>query len=227
MQVGLIGVGRMGKELTRRLAGQLNLTVFDRDPALMAAACGNLPVGQAATIEDLAALGTVILAVPDPEVINCIKDFNQLKVPLVVINIATNVSRHVLAAAAGSQVRCIGVKFIGHAGEMSLGHDPVIIVDDWPAELVPLVEEIFRPVGMVIVGKADMVTEINAVAAEKALQAAVHIEEGLRRQGVTDPEMIRSAIGQVAAGVLKAYAHQDLGPFAREIVRAVKVKMKK
>lgn len=227
MQVGLIGVGRMGRELARRLAGHVDLTVYDRDPASLEAVCNELQINAAASTEELAALGTVILAVPDLEVINCLKDFNQLKLPLVVINVATNVAQHVLEESAAKHIRCIGVKFIGHAGEMTLGLDPVIIINERPAELVPLVKEIFAAVGPVVVGKADLVTSINTLAAAKALEAAVHIEEALQQQGVTSPDMVRSAIRQVAAGVLKAYADGDLGPFAREIVRAVRAKMKK
>jgi hypothetical protein len=217
----------MGKVLARRLQNHVELKIFDRDPEALAATAAELGVGAAAGLEELAALGTVILAVPDPEVINCIKDFNQLKQPLVVINIATNVARHVLEETAAKHVKCVGVKFVGHAGEIALGLDPVIIVDDRPADLVPLATAIFSPVGRVLVGKADIVSFINTTAAEKALEAAVYIEEGLKQQGVVEPEIIKSAIRQVAAGILKAYADQDLGPFARQVVRAVRARLKK
>lgn len=227
MRVGIIGIGRMGRELARRLRNHVELTIFDRDAAFLATVQNDLGVSTAASIEEVAALGTVILAVPDPEVINCIKDFNQLAAPLTVINIATNVAQHVLDETAAPHVRCIGVKFIGHAGEMSLGLDPVVVVNERPAALVDTAKAIFAPVGQVVVGKADMVSQINTAAAEKALEAAVYIEEALRQQGVTDPAVVKSAIRQVAAGVLKAYADQDLGPFARQIVRAVRAKLRK
>lgn len=227
MQVGLIGIGRMGKVLAHRLARHVDLTLYDRDPEFLATVAKELGLPTAASLEDIAVLGTVILAVPDPEVINCIKEFNQLRQSLVVINIATNVAQHVLDESSSKQVRCIGVKFVGHAGEMALGLDPVIIINEKPPELVPLARSIFESVGPVVVGKADLVTYINTTAAEKALEAAVYIEEGLRQQGVSEQQIIKSAIRQVAAGVLKAYADQDLGPFARQIVRAVRAKMNK
>ena len=227
MQVGIIGVGRMGRELTRRLKNHAELTIFDRDAAFLAAVQSELGLPAAGSIDEMAALGTVILAVPDPEVINCIKEFNQMPTPVVVINIATNVAQHVLEETAAPHVRCIGAKFVGQAGEMALGLDPVIVVNNRPRELAVMATELFAPVGHVVVGKADIVSTINTLAAEKALEAAVYIEEGLLRQGVTDPEIINSAIRQVAAGVLKAFADKDLGPFARQIVRAVRAKMNK
>ncbi len=227
MQVGLIGIGRMGRELARRLRDHVELTIFDRDAAFLATMQNELGIPAAASIDEIAAIGTVVLAVPDPEVINCIKDFNQLKAPITVINIATNVAKHVLEETAVPPVRCIGVKFVGQAGEMALGLDPVVVIDSQPAELVPIAREIFAAVGQVIVGKADIVSLVNNIAGEKALEAAVHIEESLRQQGITDPAIVKSAIRMVAAGILKAYADQNLGPFARQIVRAVRAKMKK
>ncbi len=227
MQVGLVGVGRFGKELARRLKDRVSLTVFDRDAASLTAAQRKLGISTASSIGELAGLGTVILAVPDSEVMDCIGEFNRLDVPLMVINVATNVRQSALEQVAGRHIRCISVKFVAHAGEMELGLDPVIVVNDSPAELAEAAKVIFATAGKVLVGKADLVCSINRVATEKALEAAVYIEEELRQAGVSDPELVKSAIRQVAAGVLKAYANQDLGPFARDIVRAVRAKMGK
>jgi hypothetical protein len=217
----------MGRALAMRLKEYTDLVVFDRDPERLAIIAEELDLPIAAGIDELAEIGIVILAVPDREVISLLKDFNLIKKPLVAINIATNVAQIVLEETAASHVRCTGVKLIGHAQELALGQRPVIIVNDKPADLVPLAEELFSPVGDVIVGKADSVTAINTVAVQKALEAAVHIEETLINGGVTDSAVIGSAIRQVAAGVLKSYSNDDLGPFAREIVRAIRAKLKK
>lgn len=223
--IGLIGIGRMGRVLAQKLSGRVGLKIYDREEARLQAAAAELGVTVAADLAELAELGIVILAVPDREVISLIKDFNQLHKPVAVINVATNVAQHALEAAAARQVACIGAKFVGQASEMALGAEPVIIVNEKPAELAVLVQEIFAPVGKIIIGQADQVTYINTLAAEKALTAAVLIEDTLRCQAAVDADIIKSAIRQVAAGILKAYADDDLGPFAREIVRAVRTKM--
>jgi pyrroline-5-carboxylate reductase len=227
MEIGLIGVGRMGRELARRLKDHVSLTAFDRDAASLAAVQNKLGISTAASISQLATLGTVILAVPDAEVINCVKELNESKVRVRVVNIATNVNQSALEQSAGQQVRCINVKFVAHAGEMALGIDPVIIVNEYPPDLAEMAKRIFAPVGKVVVGQADLVRFINRTAAEKALEAAVNIEESLHQGGVSEPEIVRSAIRHVAAGVLKAYADQDLGPFALDVVRSVRAKIKK
>ncbi|MDF2568424.1 MAG: hypothetical protein K0R55_28 [Sporomusa sp.] len=226
-QVGLIGVGRMGKVLAGKLAGHVNLKIFDRDDKQLQHVAQELGIPVATSLDDLADMGTVILVVPDREVVSLIKDFNQMERPLNIINVATNVARHVLAVTASPQVRCIGAKFVAQAREMALGAEPVIIVDERPGDLALLAQEILGPIGKIILGQADCVTYINTLAAEKALTAAVLLEETLRCQPYADDDVIKSAIRQVAAGILKGYADDDLGPFAREIVRAIRAKLRK
>jgi len=225
MDVGLVGVGRMGEVLARKLAGHVNLYLLDRDLCRIQQLAAELNVSVANNLAEIAQLGRVILAVPDREVISCIKDFNEMKQPLVVINVATNVAQRVLNEIAASHIKCIGVKLIAHAGEMALGLEPVIIVNERPPELVNEAVALFQPVGKVVVGRADVVSSVNIAAAEAALAAAVQIEENLHLQGITDPLIIKSAIRQVAAGILKAYANNDLGPFARDVVQALKAKL--
>ena len=64
--------------------------------------------------------------------------------------------------------------------------------------------------------------QINSVATGEALRAAVEIERVLKAAGIVDSELIRGALSQVAPGVLWAYAEDDLGPFARNIVNAIR-----
>lgn len=222
MKIGLVGVGRMGRVLAKLLAGHVELCLFDRNIDEMNQLAVALNVATVSSLEEIVENETIILAVPDHEVVSCIKVFNQIKKPIRIINIATNVAQLMLEKMAAPHVRCIGVKLIGHADEMGLGQKPVIIVNEFPADLVPEMIEIFQYVGQVLVERADVVQVINTVAAQKALEAAVGIEETLKSKNITNPIIIQSAIKQVAAGILKAYADGNMGPFAREIVQSVK-----
>ncbi|HWR29383.1 MAG TPA: 6-phosphogluconate dehydrogenase, partial [Negativicutes bacterium] len=138
-----------------------------------------------------------------------------------VFSVATNISREMLARMAAEKVQCLNVKLIGHAGEMNRGEKPVIVVDAGDNDMIRHAQQIFATVGSVLVGNADQVKLINSVATEEALKASVAIETVLRAAGIKDPEMLRGALSQVAPGVLRAYAEDDLGPFARNIVNAL------
>jgi len=227
MGIGLVGVGRMGAVLAKMLSGQMEICLFDRNPERMNVVAKQLNVSTVNTLEEIVKMRTIILAVPDKEVVSCIKIFNTIKEPITVINIATNVSQHIIEKMAAPHVKCICIKFIGHADEMALGLKPVIIVNQYPTDIVPQMVEIFQMVGQVLVGRADVVHTINTIAAVKAIEAAVGIEEALKQHKITDPDIVKSAIRQVGAGILKAYAYGNLGFFAQEVVESVKCKIDK
>jgi pyrroline-5-carboxylate reductase len=227
MKVGLVGIGRMGRVLAELLVKHAELCIFDRNIDQMNLLAEKLNISTAANLEEMTDWETIILAVPDREVMSCIKDFNAIEKPLMVINIATNVGQDMLNHMAAPHVKCICAKFVGHADEMALGQQPVIIVNQFPEELIAQTVKIFQFVGQVVIGEADMVHTINKVAAEKAIEAAVEIEETLKQKMITEPAIVKSAIRQVAAGIIKAYADGNLGPFAREVVQSVKNKSRK
>jgi hypothetical protein len=216
----------MGGVLATRLAGQVELYLFDRERERLQITANKLGCVAVTSLEEAAAVGIVILAVPDREVVDCIKAFNQMSQPLIVINIATNVTQLMLEQVAAEHIQCIGVKFVGQAGEMAEGQRPVIIIDEQPAALVTLAKTIFQTVGQVMTGRADVVAAINTIAAKKALEAAVQIEESLQCCHITERAIVQSAIRQVAAGILKAYADGTMGPFARDIIADIRTKIK-
>ncbi|MBP2645832.1 MAG: oxidoreductase coenzyme F420-dependent [Firmicutes bacterium] len=222
MRIGIIGTGRMGKELVRRLADKVYLVVFDRNPAILKEVAKEYNVSTATGIEEVAkSCSIVILAIPDKEVSGCIRAINKWHLPISLINIATNISQSELEQIAAPEIRCINVKIVGHAGEMALGLAPVILVSREPKDLAAVAKQLFAPVGQVVIGDPDVVRFINTIATEQALAAAVNIEEKLLDCGISDDDIIRGAIRQVGAGVMKAYADQELGPFARELVRNI------
>lgn len=223
-RIGLIGLGRLGKIVTARLANYHQLVIYDRNTELVSSIAQLYGISAAGSLDEVTRCNMVLLALPDKEIINCIHQLNSFKREMLVINMATNMPQSVAEQAAILPVRCMSVKFVGHAGEMSLGFNPVIIVNQYPEDQVQAVSRLFQPVGQVMVGQADMVTAINTIAAEKAVEAGVLIEENLKAGGYTDPAIIQSAISQVGAGILKAYASNDLGPFAQEIVKKIKMK---
>lgn len=226
MRVGLVGLGRMGQVLARNLAGKVDLSVYDK-LAEHIKALDIEPVSRVHSIAEFIDRDIVILAVPDSEVLSCVRELNVLKTRLVVANIATNVTRASLEQTTMEPLECIGVKIIGQAKQMALGERPLIVVDDNKPHLLPMVTELFLQIGEVECGDSDQVGIINNLAAKTVLEACVAIEEALRLQGIASSEIIKSAISQVGAGTMNAYAKGDLGPFAREIVAGIKNAEKK
>jgi pyrroline-5-carboxylate reductase len=221
MKAGIIGAGRMGKILAERLAGRQDVFLYDADPAAAQAAAQALGLRAASDLAGESA-DVLVLAVPDAAVKPCIEMLLAQQTTAMVFSVATNISREMLAEMAGASLRALNVKIIGHAGEMGRGGQPVIVVDKADPALAAVAAELFAPVGRVVVAAADLVKTINVIATEQALKAAVAIEQALCDAGIDDPAMIGGALSVVAPGVLKAYAEDDLGPFARGIVCALR-----
>ena len=122
----------MGSVLATRLAGSWRLAIYDRNSNKAAAVCAATGATVLNGLAEAAACGRVILAVPDKEVLSCLQEFNAIEQELIVFNVATNVPQTILESTAANHIRCISVKIIGHAGEMALGFDPVIVVNEQP-----------------------------------------------------------------------------------------------
>ena len=223
MRIGVLGTGRMGRILAERFAVGHEVVLYDVNPDSAKPVAESLGLKSAASLAELE-VDAAVLAVPDNAIKACVENMKETARQWKVFSIATNISREMLATFADSRVSILNVKIIGHAGEMSSGARPVIVVDQGEDAPVQTAREIFSLAGNVVVGEADQVKQINSIATEEALKAAVAVEEALRRAGVEDPDMVKSALTQVLTGVVKAYAVDDLGPFARGIVRALRDK---
>ena len=211
----------MGKILAAALTSRHEVALYDADRESAASVAGSLKLRALATMAEAVA-DAVVLAVPDKAVASCVAELARTGRAWNVFSVATNISREMLAGMAGGGVRLLNVKIIGHAGEMSRGSRPVLVIDRGEADLVELARQVFAPVGALVVGAADQVQRINSVATAEALRAAVAVETALQKEGITDPALVRGALAQVAPGVLRAYAEDDLGPFAREIVAKIR-----
>ena len=226
MRIGMIGAGRMGRILAARMALEHEVVMYDADVSGAKKVADALRLTAVASLTEMN-VDAVVLAVPDSAVESCIMKLRDVDKPWTVFSVATNISREMLAAMAEEKVSCLNVKIIGHAGEMSRGQNPVVVIDEGAIDIVRGAQQIFASVGTVLVGNADQVKRINSVATEEALKAAVAIERELLLAGITDPEKLRGALSQVAPGVLRSYAEDDLGPFARGIVKALHDKTEK
>ena len=221
MNITIVGSGRMGKILAAALVSRHEVALYDADRESAASVAGSLKLRVLTTMAEAVA-DAVVLAVPDKAVAACVAELARTGRDWTVFSVATNISREMLAGMAGGGVRLLNVKIIGHAGEMSRGSRPVLVIDRGEADLVELARQVFAPVGALVVGAADQVQRINSVATAEALRAAVAVETALQKEGITDPALVRGALAQVAPGVLRAYAEDDLGPFAREIVAKIR-----
>lgn len=222
MRIGIVGIGRMGTALAKTLRNSFDLVLYDSSYELAATRAKELTVSAVNRLTELAGLEAIILAIQDNKVLNCINDFRRLNISANIISIATNISQKSLQMVSGQGIYCISAKMIAQADEMAAGERPVVVISPGPDKLIQLAETIFSSIGDVMIDDSEMVRIINSIAVEKAVEAAVMIEDQLYAAGFRNPIIIRAALRQVAAGVVKAYSSENLGPYASAIAERVR-----
>jgi len=120
--------------------------------------------------------------------------------------------------ARNPAVSVIDAKIIGHAGSMSEGHPGLVVVRTDDQAAFHLIKSQLPGFQEVVLGDADLVAKINEAGTVEALRIAVNLRKQLR--AISVPETwIPVVLKTVCAGVVKAFADDDLGDFGREMVK--------
>lgn len=223
VKIAIIGTGRMGSLISRKLSRNYDLILIDKDLR----SCGDLA-------RELGAVGTgeyrlienanyIITALSHTVMPKAVEELSQYISPhQVVINISTDNEIDTFDSIKG---KCIlaHAKIIGHAKEIGSGELPVILVGSDDKEVQNKVAEIFSNMGSTCFGDEKTVKTVNKIASEEGIKAAFALKERLRELNIPD-EYISFAIRNVASGVMKAYALGDAGPFVKEIVAKLQTK---
>lgn len=222
MKIGIVGIGHMGKNISRRLAAHFELILYNRTYEKALEWSSQIGAQAVRTMDELQGCKIIMMVLPAKETIKCLQLFNQWTKPVQLVNLATSVPCSELQAVAAEHVQILCAKIISHAVEMDRNEKPLIVVDTEPAELSEQVLEVLQYAGDVIAGDTDIVGRVNSIAARVALESCIELENRIRQTGITDERIIKQAMAQVAPGTMKACALGLLGPFALDIVEQIK-----
>ncbi|HHW02716.1 MAG TPA: NAD(P)-binding domain-containing protein [Thermoanaerobacterales bacterium] len=221
--LAIVGTGRMGSLLARKLSGKYKLILIDKDIRQCGQLARELGVEGIIEYSILAKTDFIILALPAsiiPEAINEIKPF--LKQEHVLINVSTDTGLEEFNTVKNF-CKPVSAKIIGHALQIGFGELPLIIIDGEDERARNKTAEIFSNIGAVKFGSEKIVADINHIASEEGIKAAYNIQNKLKQIGIPE-EYISFAIRNVACGTMNAYSIGDAGPFAREIIKKLNQK---
>lgn len=218
MKIAVIGAGHMGRNIIERLAPHFQLSIYDKNLALAEKLAAEFEATALPNWEQTLENELVVLVLPTKITFEVLHQFNNQERPVKLLNIATAALQSELAAQAAPHISITSAKLISHAVEMRRGAEPLVIVNQTPTQLVDPACMVMSKIGQVVVGNADDVTFINTTGAKLALEMAFKLEKQLTEAGITDKQILHSAIDQVATGTLRAYANGQLGPFAIDIL---------
>lgn len=216
--IAVIGAGRLGRALTRRIPARFPLIALARSAsegttlgraAVQPLADGSLVRGSAA----------VLLAVPPGAVIEVVQLIRpHLQESTLAVDMATE-SNTAAVRRRFPGLPLVAAKMIGQAGGVAHGAPAVVVVDHATPQQFDMLRELFEPFGIVLEGSEELVLSTNSVVAREIVAAERAIRMHLRRIGLPD-EATDIAISSMAVGILQALGTGDVGPFLRRFVEA-------
>lgn len=216
-KIGLAGVGRLGTALLSHNDQSIGIYHYKRKSAeeFSAKFHGCYPI----SLEGVSHLDYLILTLPPAQVNSVVQQIVNLKSahPTTIINMATALSTDQLRQHY-PQLHFIGVKYMGNAASLKeRGNGLFIAEQPLPDEL----HEFYKQAGKVVRDDESIVQEVNEMATEVALKAAVDMKEQARKKGLHE-HYVNAAFEIIAPEVLRAFHKGQLGGFAREILDKIK-----
>lgn len=215
-EIAIIGMGRMGGLLTAKLSPHYRLKVWDRNSRKIDQM---VRIHTAEALDGIARLKceTVIAALPDQGVLEVAGQLKENGFRGILINIATSLPRREVEKVSG-MVTVVSAKFIGHYQEIKGGEPPLIVVDSPLEAAAQKVLAVMSKIGPAITGPEEWVTRLNRLASRAGIRAAIALGEEMRQEDL--PLFLwETAVRNVCAGTMRAYAAGDIGPFAQKIVQ--------
>ena len=217
--VAVVGAGRMGAVVAKQLPRNTRKMIIDIDLE-KADRLAEMVGGTASdrlTRADSADLVAVVL--PTPAVNQTVSELTGIVKPgAIILNMATTARIDPGTVEKNAGIFIIDAKIIGHAMSISRGEPGIVVVDCTDRKRYQRIKDQLPGFHKVVQGEADRVEKINKIASTEGIKAAVKVRRKLAAQDIPE-EWIDVAIRTVCAGTMKSYTENDLGHFARELVR--------
>ncbi|MEH0020197.1 MAG: NAD(P)-binding domain-containing protein [Desulfobacter sp.] len=218
-KIGIIGAGRMGSYITRKIATHYSVYVYDvvwEKASALSLTTGCNAVQQ---IDEITSCDCILLAVGKKESLDYINQFLILNCPSFVVCLATEVIQEDLYPARRSGFPMFTVKIIGESDEMEKGGASYFIVNNLSDYDSGEIINLLSHCGTIIEGDDAPFESVNLVAAEEIMMAAGKITGRLKQMGIP-ARIIQTAIQSVSAGTLAQYPWEERDYFHKRIFNA-------
>lgn len=206
MKVAIVGAGKMGRELARRLSDSYDIHLYGRNH----------------THNELKAAEILIMALPSNDIIEFIKYYTKVKAEnQIIVNVATAIKNDQIKREAKTSIRIVAAKIVGHAGQMGYGVNPVVAVSGEDGQDMQVIERLFQKVGNTIAASEEMVENINKEATWQGVRTAMELEKYISQLNLStanENKLIDAALDNIVVGVIKAYRNNELGGFAKKLI---------
>lgn len=217
MKVLIIGAGRMGSLLTQKLSMCHLVKIYDKNISKAQEVAEKLNT-EVLEPENFKEAEIIILALPGEVVSHAVREMESyFKDGQILVNVATTGKTEDIERAINNKCPVISAKIIGHAKETMSGEPLVFLIDGNDHSAISMVCNLLGKIGKVQRGSEALVQTINTIATREGIKAAYRIQQEFNKLELPE-DLLETAIRNVAAGAMKAYASGDAGDFAKSII---------
>ncbi|MBY0147423.1 hypothetical protein H0184_16325 [Neobacillus niacini] len=219
-RVGLAGIGKLGKALMVHWNNNnIPIGVYHPSETKTEEFVKNYQNGYSLSQSKFSEIDVFILALPAKEIIPFITtelaEIHSFS-SIIIVNMATALNTQEIKDNFPS-INVIGIKYMGQWRDLLENGNGLFISEVF---LPKQIEELFLPLGKVIMDHEDHLIQVNKLATSYALKTAIAIENELTKKQFSK-EYIKRALTSLAPEVIRSYSNGTLGHFAKEIIKEI------
>ena len=217
--VAVVGSGRMGSFVGKQLPKEVRKIFIDTDEANARDLAHALGGEYAFSAEGAKDADLIAVVLPAKVVNDTVKEIARTaKEGAVILNMATTGTVEDEVKKTYPSLRFVDAKIIGNAKVMAMGFPSCVVLNTKDQDVFEKAKYLLPGFTKIAMGDAGLVPKINTIGSTVGIQAALEVRKQLKDLNLPK-EWEDVAIYTVCAGTMIAYVDNDLGEFARNIVR--------
>lgn len=222
MNVGVLGCGKMGSVVAKKLPDDVNKIIVDRNQEKLEALSKSIDCKYSTSIDILADADIVAVILPESEVNKNVESICEIaKDKAIILNMSTNGAVDDLIKQKYKSINIVETKIIGQSSMIEKFKAPsAIVIGSEDEDIVEKIKYIFKDFSYVESGDVEKVPLAVQTATRQAIITCMDLKEKLNDLDV-DTSWQEALFKCVLNGTIGSFMDDTLGPFARKIVKEI------
>jgi len=225
IKVGVIGVGKLGKVIAKKIPSDISLYVCDLNEEIAKVVSSNISCFCNKTEAIIKDCDYLFLALP-PNVITkfCTENSHMFKANSVLLNLATSVdTEEIITNINRADISIIGLKPVCQSTALEQGQKVIFVTSSDNQKQHDILKYLLVNMGTILIGDEMMVRDINEIATKRAMELIINLKNELMEIGINE-DIVEVAIKTVAVGTLLDYPYKDVNGYIANILNKYNLK---